>query len=188
VKLENLGTEWILRVPLYTDIDNREYVAAVKEIIESAWRLNEGTNRYRVELDVTHVSTDSLYAAEERPSAGQKIGLISHLRRFPSAVAILTTGARTTHVRDYGIVLGPEPIAPRVLAHEFGHILGFRDRYVRGYTNLGEHGFQVMEVVPDLDDIMAATAHGAVQPSHFLRLGSGGTLGNTEGKLKLISG
>jgi len=93
-----------------------------------------------------------------------------HLTRFPSGAAILTTGALTTHVRGHAIVLGPHPISPQVLAHEFGHVLGFRDRYVRGYKDLGEHGFQVLEVVADHDDIMAATAHGTVQRAHFLKL------------------
>ncbi|MGH7854286.1 MAG: hypothetical protein ACREP3_12645 [Candidatus Binatia bacterium] len=170
VKLENLDTEWIVHVPLFTDVEDREYVTAVKEIIETTWRLEDGRKSYRVELDVTHISTEALYADKDKPSAGQKIEIQRHLKRFPPGAAILTTGARTTHVQDYAIVLGPHPIAPQVLAHEFGHILGFGDRYVRGYKNLGEHGFQVIEVVADHDDIMAATANGLVQPSHFLRL------------------
>jgi hypothetical protein len=170
IKLENLGREWILHVPLYTDIEDREYVTAVKEIIEATWQLNDGKNSYRVELDITHVSTEALYEAEDKPSAGQNIEILRHLKRFPSGAAILTTGARTTHVRNYAIVLGPHPIVSQVLAHEFGHILGFRDRYVRGYKDLGKDGFQVMEVAADHDDIMAATAHGVVQRSHFLKL------------------
>ncbi len=170
IKLENLDTEWIFHVPLFTDIEDREYVTAVKEIIENSWHLKDGKNRYRVELDVRHVSAEELYMDKNQPSAGQKIEIRRHLKRFPSGGAILTTGALTTHVQDYAIVLGPHPIAPQVLAHEFGHVLGFRDRYVRGYKNLGEHGFQVMEVVADHDDIMAATAHGVVRRDHFLKL------------------
>jgi len=53
------------------------------------------------------------------------------------------------------------------LAHEFGHILGFSDGYVRGYKDLGENGFQIMEVVSDPNDIMAAPLTGVVLPSHF---------------------
>ncbi len=117
-----------------------------------------------------YVSADALYVNKDKPSKGQKIDIRRHLKRFPFGAAILTTGALTTHVQDYAIVLGPHPIAPRMLAHEFGHILGFRDRYVRGYKNLGEHGFQVIEVVADQDDIMAATGRGVVHRGHFIKL------------------
>jgi hypothetical protein len=76
-----------------------------------------------------------------------------------------------------------------VLAHEFGHILGFRDSYVRGYTNLGEHGFQVIEMAADTNDIMAATAHGAVRREHFLKLFGRGAQPNQNGREnKLING
>jgi hypothetical protein len=170
VRLENLDSQWIIHVPLLTDIEDREYMTAVKEIIEKTWQLKDGKNSYRVELDVTHLSIDALYVETDKPRPGQRIEIRHHLKRFPSGAPILTTGARSTHVRGYAIVLGPHPIAPHVLAHEFGHILGFRDRYVRGYRNLGKQGFQVMEVVVDPSDIMAATAHGVVRPSHFLKL------------------
>ena len=191
IKLENSDTEWIFHVPFFTDIKDHEYVAAIKKIIENTWQLIDGKNRYRVELDVTHVATEVLYMNEDQPSAGQKIEIRRHLEHFPSGAAILTTGALTTHVQKHAIVLGPHPIAPQVLAHEFGHILGFRDRYVRGYTNLGKDGFQVMEVVADSDDIMAATASGVVQRAHFFKLlrerraPSDAPLGR---ELKLISG
>lgn len=190
IKLEIVGSEWIFHVPLLTDIKDHEYVTAVKEIIENTWQLKDGKNRYRVELVVTHVSTDALYPNKDKPSAGQKIEIRRHLERFPPGAAILTTGALTTHVQEYAIVLGPHPIAPQVLAHEFGHILGFRDRYVRGYKNLGQEGFQVVEVIADHDDIMAATAHGAVRRSHFLRLRDRGRPLDTKfgNELKLISG
>ena len=170
IKLEHLDSAWIFHVPLVTDIEDREYVAAVKKIIENSWQFKDGKNDYRVELDVTYVSADALYGNEDKPSTGQKIDIRRHLKRFPLGAAILTTGALTTHVQSHAIVLGPHPVAPQVLAHEFGHILGFRDRYVRGYRNLGEHGFQVIEVVEDQDDIMAATARGRVHRGHFLKL------------------
>jgi hypothetical protein len=73
-------------------------------------------------------------------------------------------------VQRNAIVLGSQPITARVLAHEFGHVLGFRDRYVRGYEDLGKDGFQVLEIVVDEKDIMAGTSHGAVQRNHFLQL------------------
>ncbi len=64
-------------------------------------------------------------------------------------------------------MLGPHAITPQILAHEFGHLLGFRDAYVRGYEDLGEDGFQVLEVSTDAADIMADPLAGSVQVKHF---------------------
>ena len=170
IKLENAGRERIFHVPLFTDIENAGYISSVKEIIENTWQLKDGKNSFRIQLHITHIPVEALYVDQRKPSAGQKIDIKAHLRRFPPGGAILTTGARTTHVRTSAIVLGPHPVAPQVLAHEFGHILGFRDRYVRGYKDLGEHGLQVVEAVADPGDIMSAAPQGVVQRSHFLQL------------------
>ena len=167
VSVEHRPHEWIFRVPLYTDIEDQVFVAATKQVIESTWQVRDGTNFFRVDLDIKYISTDLLYADSEKPIRGQGIDILEHLRRFPPGAAILTTGALTTHVQDYAIVLGPHSIAPRILAHEFGHILGFRDSYFRGYKDLGENGFQVMEVVADPNNIMAVPSTGSVLKSHF---------------------
>jgi hypothetical protein len=172
IQMEHAASQWIFRVPLFTDIEDRQFVEEVKRIVESTWRLVTSTSTYRVELDLFYVSADHLYAAAAGapPARGDKIDMARHLARFPAGGAILTTGGATIHVRDYAIILGPHPVSPRVLAHEFGHVLGFRDRYVRGYKNLGNDGFQVLEVVADPLDIMGASANGMVLSHHFSRL------------------
>ena len=68
------------------------------------------------------------------------------------------------------MVLGPQEITETVLAHEFGHILGFRDGYLRGYRDRGDDGYEVVELVPDLEDIMTAPGKGRVQRAHFDQL------------------
>jgi hypothetical protein len=63
--------------------------------------------------------------------------------------------------------LGPGDVTVRTLAHEFGHVLGFRDGYVRGYRDLGESGFEILELTSDFDDIMSAPREGRVLETHF---------------------
>jgi hypothetical protein len=120
-----------------------------------------------VQLSFTFVSAERLYTKGENPPIASQIKLDRHLALFPSDGAILTTGALTTHVLGRAIVLGPENLSGRLLAHEMGHILGFRDSYVRGYKDLGADGFQIMEVVADAKDIMAGADGGVVLPWHF---------------------
>ncbi len=67
-------------------------------------------------------------------------------------------------------MLGPHDVAPRTLAHEFGHVLGFPDAYLRGYKDLGVDGFQVLELVPNFEDIMASPGAGSVLVRHFKAL------------------
>lgn len=160
----------IFQVPFYTDIADHDFTQAVKEAIEKIWRLRDGKDEFRVELAISFVSADQLYAERQPPRTGDKIDAHRHLALFPLDRAILTTGARTTHVYNRAMILGSHDITPRVLAHEFGHILGFRDTYFRGYKDLGKDGFQVMEVVADPHDIMGVPSTGPVLRRHFDRI------------------
>ena len=170
ITVEHCGDEWIIRVPMFTDIEERDFIAAVKRIIESTWRIADGDKQLRVELGISYVSPASLYEELAKPQRGVPLDLNRHLERFPSGGAILTTGALTTHVQKHAIVLGPRTITPQVLAHEFGHILGFQDGYIRGYRNLRKSGFQIREVVVFPEDIMAAPGSGRVVPAQFKKI------------------
>jgi len=65
--------------------------------------------------------------------------------------------------------VSPYDIAPRVLAHEFGHMFGFPDTYRRGYRSLGNDGYAATELA-DGGDIMGMPATGPVLPRHFEEL------------------
>lgn len=151
-----------LEVRVYTDIDDDAYVDQMKSVIENIWRAEEGGVQYAVKVDFRKRSL------KDPPDDGAHINLDQHVAQFPSDGGVITTGAQFTFgsVGRY-VGLGPGELAPRTLAHEFGHILGFTDGYIRGYTDLGEKGFEILELTSFFDDIMSAPREGRVQPAHF---------------------
>jgi hypothetical protein len=155
----------VLQVRIYTDIEDDAYLAQVRSVIEDAWRVEDAGVQYAVELDLRKIS---VYRGGDAPARGEHINLEKHIALFPNDGGVLTTGAEFTHgsVGHY-VVLGPGDLAPKTLAHEFGHILGFTDGYIRGYTDLGERGFEILELTSFFDDIMSAPREGHVQATHF---------------------
>ena len=172
VRVEEQISSWVVHVPFYTDIQDRAFVQAAKRSIEDAWHLRSGKDDFRVELHFSYVSPEDFYGTEKAPHYGSHMNIQKHLEQFPAGAAILTTGAITTHVEGRAIILGPHEITTGVFAHEFGHILGFRDAYFRGYKDLAEDGFQVLEIVADPNDLMGAPATGAVLRRHYEKLTS----------------
>jgi hypothetical protein len=149
-----------VRVPVYTDIEDEEFLEKAKAAIEELWQASDGEVSYRLEIDLVRVPP--------KANRGDRIDLRAHAASFPGDGAVLTTGAETTHslVGRY-VALAPGDLSTRTLAHEFGHVLGFRDGYVRGYRDLGEHGFEILELTSVFDDIMSAPREGHVRPAHF---------------------
>jgi hypothetical protein len=158
----------VVQVPVYTDIADEGFLSKAKSVIEETWQAEESDRRYFVEVEFRNVSTEDLYPEGNIPQPGDRIDTRAHATRFPQDGAVLTAGAQATHsyVGRY-IALGPGDLSARTLAHEFGHILGFRDGYLRGYRDLGPQGFEILELTSVFDDIMSAPREGRVQPAHF---------------------
>jgi hypothetical protein len=165
IRVRRTANRVVLQVRVYTDIEDDAYLARAKSVIEDTWRIQDGGTQYTVEVDLRKIS---VYRGSEAPARGDHINLEKHIARFPNDGGVLTTGAEFTHgsVGHY-VVLGPGDLAPRTLAHEFGHILGFTDGYIRGYADLGERGFEILELTAFFDDIMSAPREGHVQVTHF---------------------
>lgn len=162
-----------IRLPVSTDIADADFLDRAERMIEDTWTAADAAAVFSVDVQFRRVSTAALYhaAATPAPLADAALDVASHVARFAADAAILTTGADRTHaIAGRYVALGPADINGNTLAHEFGHLLGFFDHYVRAARDLGDAGFEIVEIVPDYDDIMAAPGTGRVTPAHFRRL------------------
>jgi hypothetical protein len=165
-----------IRVPIVTDIEDTAFVRAAQSLIEGLWSRRAGDRDYRLVLDVRFVRPADLYCAAvtpgcAAPARGAVVDIPTHVARFPASLAVLTTGGTQPHViGGRAMILGPRDLSARTLAHEFGHILGFDDAYLRGFRNLGADGYAIIELIPDRADLMASSGFGEAQPRHFAQL------------------
>ena len=171
VRTGGRGKGWPIEVPLYSDIQDQAFLQACKDAIEKIWHVKDGDALFRIQVLLKSVSPEDLYRPALPPPTSAHIEMNAHAARFPADGGVLTTGGYQKYagLRRY-VVLGPQDISMTVLAHEFGHILGFSDGYFRGYRDLGEDGYEVVEFVPDLGDIMSAPGQGRVLRLHFEKL------------------
>lgn len=162
------GERVVLHVPVYTDIEDRTFLRRAEAAIEETWRVEDAGTRFELDIEIRPVGLADLYPETTAPDSGDPIDIQDHASRFPEDGALLMTGAEATHgfVGRY-VALGPGDLSVRTLAHEFGHVLGFRDGYIRGYRDLGDSGFEILELTSTFDDIMGAPRQGRVLATHF---------------------
>jgi hypothetical protein len=164
----------LLEVSVYTDIEDDEFLSAFREGVEKAFVQSEAAHilNFSVKLEIIKISPAALYP-ENIPPRGTAIDMTSHLARFPEGALILTTGGKSTYAwLGRNITLGPGPITRRELAHEFGHLLGFSDSYLRGYDGNVEDPFGVVLVEWSglIDNLMGAPSSGRVTKEMIERL------------------
>ena len=161
----------VVHVPLYTDITNQEFLDAAERATEDVWRIQTAAFRLSVDIEIRLLAPEMLYEGAVVLTRGSPIDIKAHVARFPDDGGVLTTGVNRTHasVGRY-VALGPGQISGNSLAHEFGHILGFSDGYFRGARDLGDAGYEILEISSDPEDIMAAPGNGAVLAAHAEQL------------------
>lgn len=162
------GGETVLPVTVCTDIEDIEFLQVFNLGVDEAFNqsLAAAAHRFSLELNWRVIDTDILYP-EGAPRRGERINVDSHLSLFKGCPLILTTGASSTNAWvGERIVLGTDPEQRRTLAHEFGHLLGFEDAYLRGYTGDpdGVYGVEFVEWTGLTDDLMGNPGGGLVSP------------------------
>jgi len=172
----------VFRVPVNTDIVNERFLQEFKSAIENRWCFDDGQDQYRVQIDLQKISTAELYQKsaigdvprkDHIPVEAEQIDLWAHCRRFPAGAAVLSSGAKKTYNSAGCLFVGPEDVTPSSLVHEFGHLLGFADEYVRGFRDLKQDGYEILEIMPDNENIMASSRGGTIHRYHFDALVAG---------------
>ena len=165
IQVNEDGTQ-ILSVTLYTDIDDELFLATFREGVEDAFCNSAAARKqqFAVDLDIRQIAISELYP-HGAPDRGSEINLKNHISLFPAGRLSLTTGAASTHAWvGRNITLGPNSTNRRTLAHEFGHLLGFSDAYLRSYLNDSNdhYGVVFLEWTGLNDNLMGSPGTGRV--------------------------
>ncbi len=155
-----------LPVVVHTDIEDAAFLETFQDAVEAAWAEADACRALGLTVDLElHVHPPAELYPDGAPEVGAKIDTDEHLARFPEGSLVLTTGADSTHAwQGRAVLLGTAAVTRSTLAHEFGHLLGFSDGYLRGYEGDpdGRFGVILVEWTGLIDDLMGNTRGGVV--------------------------
>ncbi|MEE2886458.1 MAG: hypothetical protein VX951_03400 [Planctomycetota bacterium] len=164
----------VLRVEVVTDITDETFLKTFEAAVDREYTQSAvaRAKKFRIELSLQRMSPARLYP-DGVPALASVVDIEKHVARFPKGALVLTTGARSTHAfNGRYIQLGTNRCRPRTLAHEFGHLLGFSDAYLRCFTGKSTDplGCSIMEWTGLLNDLMGEPEHGRVTSAMLDRL------------------
>ena len=165
IRTKRDGTH-VLPVTLLTDITDKKFLKQFRASVSEGFSRSPAARAldFEVDLEIRRIAPKELYP-EGPPAEGDAIDLDAHVARFPEGAMILTTGAESTHSwQGRSILFGPAPIRRNSLAHEFGHLLGFSDAYLRGFEGAPDdpYGVVLVEWGGLFDDLMGNSEAGVV--------------------------
>jgi len=165
---------YVLTVPVLTDITETSFLEDFTSCVEGEFEgaiSSEGAS-FVLDIQLRTISTNELYDSVP-PKPGQIIDTKSHVARFPAGELIVTTGARSTHAFvARAVVLGSKSLSCRTLSHEFCHLLGFNDAYLRAPLDQadGDYGVVFVEWSGLSKNLMGAPGTGTIDRSMIDRL------------------
>lgn len=165
IELDASGTR-VLQFSVATDITDAPFLEKFQHGVLVAFSESEAARarRFRVELTFDRIASSSLYP-DGSPEIGSAIDENAHVARFPKGALVLTTGAKRTHAFvGRHIQLGTDPTVSRSLAHEFAHLLGFKDAYLRAFEGTPDDPFGCVfvEWTGLRNDLMGSPSRGRV--------------------------
>lgn len=160
------GGEMILPVTVCTDIDDSDFLQAFKDGVQEAFSHSAAAKakQFSVALSWQQISAEILYP-DGVPVRGAHIDMDKHYALFTGCALVLTSGASSLNAGvGSRIFLGTDPVSPRTLAHEFGHLIGFEDAYLRGYDGdpSDPYGVVIVEWTGLSSDLMGDSERGQV--------------------------
>jgi len=168
------GEEMILPVTVCTDIDDSSFLRAFKDGVHEAFSFSSAAQakQFSIELSWQQIRAENLYP-DGVPVRGTHIDMDTHFALFTGCPLVLTSGAISLNAEvGSRIFLRTAPVSPRTLAHEFGHLLGFEDAYVRGYDGdpSDPYGVVIVEWTGLSSDLMGDSTRGQVSNEMINRL------------------
>jgi hypothetical protein len=166
--------ERVLPVTVCTDIEDSGFLQAFQEGVQESFSRSPAAraNRFAVDLKWRLIAVEALYPGVA-PNRGAKINMKAHHALFPDCPLVLTSGASSlnAHVGSR-IFLGTRSVSRHTLAHEFAHLLGFEDAYVRGYDGEpgGSYGVVIVEWTNLTTDLMGDSGSGQVSEAMIATL------------------
>ena len=165
IELDASGTR-VLQVSVVTDITDAPFLEKFRRGVLAAFSESEAAraSRFRVELTFDQIAPASLYP-DGSPEIGTAIDEDAHVALFPNGALVLTTGAKRTHAFvGRHIQLGTDPTVARSLAHEFAHLVGFKDAYLRAFEGTPDDPFGCVYVewTGLRNDLMGSPSRGPV--------------------------
>ncbi len=147
-------------LPIATDVADPKFLREFEGAVDTHWNRSPWARNQGIEFRIRWIPVPA-----DAKFAHGIYDLREHIGSFPAGPAVLTTGGLTLHVRDRALILGPDPVDSRTLAHEFGHLLGFEDCYFRTLSSQGPYGEAVLEwsnpIYPD--ELMCDNTVGVVR-------------------------
>ena len=158
--------EMVLPVSVCTDIEDLQFLSAFENGVREAFSLSVAAQKYRfsIELKWRIIRPEALYGGNA-PRRGSEIDMGAHYALFAACPLVMTTGASSLNARvGERIFLSTEPVSRKELAHEFGHLLGFEDAYLRGYDGKSgdPYGVTIVEWSGLSSDLMGDSGGGQV--------------------------
>ena len=164
--IEDEGGRKILPVTICTDIEDADFLQAFQDGVQESFSKSPAAraNGFSIDLKWLFIGVETLYP-DGAPNCGAKIDMEAHHALFQGCPLVVTSGASSLNARvGSRIFLGTRPVSRRTLAHEFGHLLGFKDAYVRGYDgDPGDpYGVVLVEWTGLSSDLMGDSGRGQV--------------------------